>query len=115
MYTSHGHHITGSVKDSTPPDTVIRCGGPKLCNTCFEEVLAYNTKEQIAKAGGSMFMSPKQMHLVANKIRANNPKPDGGMLRTEYNLAKTLYEFAKALDDVADDLENTIPIRFVDN
>jgi hypothetical protein len=107
MYTSHGHHISGSVMDSTPPNTVVRCGGPKTCNVCFGEALAYNTKLQTARAGGSMFMSPYQMHKVADKIRANNPKPDGGMPSAEYLLSKTLYEFAKALDDVADDLEST--------
>jgi hypothetical protein len=56
-------------------------------------------------AGGSMFMSPYQMHQVADKIRKNNPAPDGGMLRSEYLLSKTLYEFAKALDEVAVDIE----------
>lgn len=103
MYTSHGHHIAGSVKDATHPGTVVRCGGPKTCDTCFGEALAFNSKKQ---AGGSMFMSPYQMRQVAAKMRKNNPAPDGGMLRTEYLLAKTIYEFAKAMDDVADDIEN---------
>lgn len=105
MYTSHGHHIAGSIKD-TPPSTVVRCGGPKTCNECFGEALAYNSKKQMEEAGGSMFMSPYQMRQVAAKMRANNPKPDGGMPRNEYLLSKTLYEFAKALDDVATDIES---------
>lgn len=105
MYTSHGHHIAGTVKGDTP-HTVVRCGGPKLCDTCFGEALAENTRIQTEQAGGSMFMSPYQMRQVAAKMRANNPKPDGGMLRSEYLLAKTIYEFAKAMDDVADDIEN---------
>ncbi len=104
MYTSHGHHIAGTVK-GTHPVTVVRCGGPKTCDVCFGEALAENTRIQTENAGGSMFMSPYQMHQVADKIRKNNPKPDGGMLRTEYLLAKTLYEFAKALDEVAEDIE----------
>ena len=106
MYTSHGHHISGSVKDSTPPSVVHRCGGPKTCNVCFGEALAFNSKKQIEEAGGSMFMSPYQMRQIAKKMRHNNPAPDGGMLRTEYVLSKTIYEFIKALEDVADDIEN---------
>jgi len=38
MYTSHGHHINGTVKDSglhRPP--VARCGGPGLCSVCSRE------------------------------------------------------------------------------
>lgn len=106
MYTSHGHHISGSVKDSTPPNVIARCGGPKLCDACFKEALAYNTKEQIDAVGGSMFMSAWQMHKVADKIRANNPEPDGTMLRKDFLLSKTIYEFAKAMDDVANDIES---------
>ncbi|QFG09175.1 hypothetical protein PBI_SPORTO_70 [Arthrobacter phage Sporto] len=106
MYTSHGHHIGGTTKGSLPANMVARCGGPKLCDVCFREALQVNTQLQSEKAGGSMFMSPYQMHQVAAKMRANNPKPDGGMPRDEYLLSKTLYEFAKALDDVATDIEN---------
>lgn len=105
MYTSHGHHIAGTAAGEKPAVTVI-CGGIKKCDVCFGEALAENTRMQNEKAGGSMFMSPYQMRQVAAKMRANNPKPDGGMLRTEYVLAKTIYEFIKALEDVADDIEH---------
>lgn len=106
MYTSHGHHIAGTVKGEKPV-TVTRCGGPKLCDVCFGEALAENTRMQTQAAGGSMFMSPYQMHQVAAKMRMNNPKPDGAMPTHEYLLSKTLYEFAKALDEVADDIETS--------
>jgi hypothetical protein len=106
MYTSHGHHISGTVKGERP-NTTVRCGGPKTCNTCFSEALAENTRIQNEKQGGSMFMSPYQMHQVAAKMRANNPKPkDSVATRQEFLLHKTLFEFAKAMDDVADDIEN---------
>lgn len=104
MYTSHGHHIGGTTKTERLIPLVM-CGGPKKCDTCFSEALAENTRMQTEAAGGSMFMSPYQMRQVAAKMRANNPKPDGGMPRDEYLLSKTLYEFAKALDEVAEDIE----------
>lgn len=105
MYTSHGHYIGGTARGDKPV-TIVLCGGPKKCDVCFREALAENTRMQTEKAGGSMFMSPYQMRQVASKMRMNNPKPDGGMLRSEYMLSKTIYEFAKALDDVANDIEN---------
>lgn len=105
MYTSHGHHIPGTAMGERAV-TVKRCGGLKLCDICFGEALAENTRIQLDRAGGSMFMSPYQMHKVADKMRKNTPAPDGGMPRDEYLLSKTLYEFAKALDDVATDIEN---------
>jgi hypothetical protein len=53
-----------------------------------------------------MFMSPYQMRQVAAKMRENNPKPSGVSTRSEMLLHKTLMEFAKAMDDVANDIEN---------
>lgn len=38
MYTSHGHHIVGTIK-SAPPEKVARCGGPGLCELCSKESL----------------------------------------------------------------------------
>lgn len=108
MYTSHGHHIGGTTKGTTlPSNAVARCGGPKLCDQCFGEALAVNSQKQAADAGGSMFMSPYQMRQVAAKMRENNPKPsDSVATRKEFLLHKTLEEFAKALEDVANDIEN---------
>lgn len=106
MYTSHGHHIVGTIKGELPSNVVARCGGPKLCNQCFGEALAFNTQKQREEAGGSMFMSPDQMRLVAAKMRENNPKPSGVVTRSEVLLHRTLMEFAKAMDDVAQDIES---------
>lgn len=36
MYTTHGHHISGTSMDE-PPKAVARCGGPLLCQTCAFE------------------------------------------------------------------------------
>ena len=106
MYTSHGHHIGGTTKGELPSNVVARCGGPKLCNQCFSEALAFNTQKQTEAAGGSMFMSPYQMRQVAGKMRENNPPPSGVHTRSDVLLHRTLMEFAKALDDVAQDIEN---------
>lgn len=107
MYTSHGHHIGGTTKGTAlPSNLVARCGGPKNCDLCFGEALAVNTQKQTS-AGGSMFMSPYQMRQVANKMLENNPKPEYSIAtRKEVLLSRTLEEFAKAMLDVADDIEN---------
>ena len=37
-WTTHGHHIPGTVKDDVMrPDRVGRCGGPKMCQKCQKE------------------------------------------------------------------------------
>ena len=38
-YTTHGYHISGTVKDDPPPDSVARCGGPGLCGQCGTEAI----------------------------------------------------------------------------
>lgn len=35
-YTTHGHHIIGTIK-TEPPSKVARCGGPGLCDQCSNE------------------------------------------------------------------------------
>jgi hypothetical protein len=39
-YTSHGHHIQGTVKDENlRPKMVARCGGPGLCDICSRQAI----------------------------------------------------------------------------
>lgn len=45
MYTSHGHHITGTPKEETPPEHVVRCGGPIICQECSRQA-SRATREQ---------------------------------------------------------------------
>lgn len=52
MYTSHGHHIQGSVVDTQKPDKIARCGGPGLCETCSVEA------SQILIKGKSQMIQP---------------------------------------------------------
>ena len=40
-YTSHGHHISGSVLDSGDAPPKARCGGPGLCGKCSAEQAAW--------------------------------------------------------------------------
>lgn len=41
-YTSHGHHIRGTVDNHERPVKVARCGGPGLCRVCGLEASMYN-------------------------------------------------------------------------
>lgn len=38
MYTSHGHHIPGTVKETPGPTHRARCGGTRMCRVCMSEV-----------------------------------------------------------------------------
>lgn len=40
-FTSHGHHIPGTVLGSWRPEQTSRCGGPKYCRKCVDEVNEY--------------------------------------------------------------------------
>lgn len=37
MFTRHGHHIPGTVKDQSRPKFVKRCGGVNHCKQCTAE------------------------------------------------------------------------------
>jgi hypothetical protein len=37
MFTRHGHHIPGTVKDLTRPEFTKRCGGVNHCKQCTGE------------------------------------------------------------------------------
>ena len=39
MYTSHGHHIPGTIKNDDRPEQVARCGGPRICKVCMREAM----------------------------------------------------------------------------
>lgn len=36
-YTSHGHHIPGTILDKDRPKGVARCGGLRFCKVCLKE------------------------------------------------------------------------------
>ncbi len=46
-YTSHGHHIPGTILAVRPGGPVARCGGPGLCDKCSAE--AYQTLKLVEK------------------------------------------------------------------
>lgn len=41
MYTAHGHHIPGTVKDAEKPLFVARCGGIQICEECYRDGARY--------------------------------------------------------------------------
>lgn len=49
-FTSHGHHIPGTLKGNFTPSDVARCGGVNLCPRCKSEVessMAFQVGEPI--------------------------------------------------------------------
>jgi hypothetical protein len=49
-YTTHGHHIPGTVKDDVHVLSVMRCGGPRVCEQCKDEAVAELPHDSIASA-----------------------------------------------------------------
>lgn len=43
VYTSHGHHISGTILNNQDPNRpqMMRCGGPTRCRECRDESTAY--------------------------------------------------------------------------
>lgn len=39
VYTTHGHHIRGTVLEEGPHPKVYRCGGPGFCTLCSNEAM----------------------------------------------------------------------------
>jgi hypothetical protein len=47
MYTSHGHHIKGTVLMDRPPGLLThRCGGPGLCRECSKEAALWTVNSR---------------------------------------------------------------------
>ncbi|AWN05932.1 hypothetical protein SEA_CRICKO_68 [Streptomyces phage CricKo] len=45
--TFHGHQIPGSPSTGLPPDSVARCGGPRLCPKCKQDVDEYFRENEV--------------------------------------------------------------------
>ena len=50
MYTSHGHHIPGTINNDDRPAQVARCGGPGLCKVCMKEAQKFYGGERLTMA-----------------------------------------------------------------
>lgn len=37
VYTSHGHHVSGTFTEIERPKAIARCGGPGVCTSCSRE------------------------------------------------------------------------------
>lgn len=81
MYTSHGHHIPGTISDTTKdsPPAVIRCGGPNICSICAVEAmqaLTNNTKTDINIEFKNYVRKPfvvEAVEITADNIRELSP------------------------------------------
>lgn len=49
VYTSHGHHIPGTVLGKNRPERVMRCGGPNFCTKCRLEASSYINEETLGE------------------------------------------------------------------
>jgi hypothetical protein len=92
-YTSHGHHIPGTLKGEgvTKANSVARCGGPNMCRRCKQDVADYMS----AITGTSEDFQQKAKEIVKNYL-------DG--LREKAGLEPLVYElyvpwFSKSLQN----------------
>lgn len=79
-FTTHGHHIAGTPTDN-PPETVARCGGPRLCRTCGTQADIYkigqeqkaqinlDVDNELYKALEKAGLKPQQAYLAMIHIR----------------------------------------------
>lgn len=49
-YTTHGHHIPGTVRDGDTTSDVIRCGSVKICQKCKAEAIEALPADSIVSA-----------------------------------------------------------------
>lgn len=73
MYTSHGHHISGTILDeSKPRPPIARCGGPGLCKSCSQEaMMAINQKEKTDMIETTRYVR-KPFEVEAVEVTAEN-------------------------------------------
>jgi hypothetical protein len=84
-YTTHGHHIPGTIKGTDRPKDVIRCGGMVLCEKCQDE--ASKTPKDIPAS------SVESEKMVEWDIDANRPASESypaEIIEAESDLEKEL-------------------------
>lgn len=69
-YTSHGHHIPGTILDALPPETRGRCGGVSLCAICSKEAAAFQARGEVPQEPTTMTWKDKQdaIMTLANEL-----------------------------------------------
>lgn len=69
-YTTHGHHIEGSPETTPRPTVVARCGGPKLCTGCAQEVSnwAYKNIPYDSEGNAIPLMEPVQEEKTLRRL-----------------------------------------------
>lgn len=69
-FTSHGHHIPFTTLGNERPQSVARCGGPRLCKQCTTEAALYvpalkdAATPQYHRRGGDMDFLARARELV---------------------------------------------------
>ena len=73
-YTSHGHHISGSVLDSGDAPSKARCGGPGLCGKCSAEQAAWQKEaDRLAEIKKLDDASPQHQGILIPKRFKTKP------------------------------------------
>ncbi len=95
-YTTHGHHIPGTILED-PPESVYRCGGPGLCDVCSKQVAKHINKETEAETKTVTIAS------IADPDAPMTTNEKGGSqsdipVRFDLIDAKAMFEMAKVLD-----------------
>lgn len=76
-FTSHGHHIPGTILAVRPRPSVSRCGGPGLCQVCSAEAFDSLNRKQylvIPSAPQSENAMQKETEVVENNMTVQTKK-----------------------------------------
>jgi hypothetical protein len=109
-FTSHMHHIAGTPVEE-PVIPPFNCGGPGVCDDCTFQVRwvsDYDAKRAVIFPSESNDLSfdSQVLRNVSAKLRSHNPKPNRiQMLVREYQLSRSIFALADAIDSVADDID----------
>lgn len=74
MFTSHGHHIFGTIYEKRPEDMmVVRCGGPGLCKLCSQEAARVGQEESSSVSVESL----TENSIISKELYPQDEKTEG--------------------------------------
>lgn len=73
-FTTHGHHIKGTILSVTARPNIARCGGPGLCDICSTEAYMLTSAQGIPSAHTFEFIKKETFTMENANKNTVNPK-----------------------------------------
>jgi hypothetical protein len=115
-YTSHGHHIPGTIKTVNPPAMgVKRCGGPAFCDTCAADAYKQLSLKDVLSTE-DYISAEKETKAVKTKVFQRKPFEVEAVQVTEENFDEIAAWCGGAIvteQETKDALVETPPRRYI--